>query len=301
MSQMDENDELEESNEVGGFTPAAPFDPGFSTDVGAGAAIGCGAGAAANDGAGEEVDQSFMNLLTHFSNLDFPDLNPNALEECPLCAQKLPFKEFADHLLECLKQLDEVEKRHAMLEDEKMARRLSKGVTQHFHRVTSKVCPQGRHCQRRDAHHFQHMIHPDVPCPICGALFQMHKIEAHVMQCLEKGPPAPGSFASAAAEQPRGDMGGMSDGEEDEDKEGIPVIKQIAPLTTHQMSAMASMVCQKVNSGKAEQGEQSISELLDTFKTLGFTKESLQRQLSEDKDKKDKEMNQNASSAAAEP
>ena len=55
-----------------------------------------------------DEDESFFELLKTFSTLDIPQTSIEQVEQCPLCPKTFPLDDFATHMYQCIKQLDEV-------------------------------------------------------------------------------------------------------------------------------------------------------------------------------------------------
>ena len=159
-----------------------------------------------------ERSESFFDLLQTFAQLDLPELPENASpEKCPLCPLSFPLGEFATHVLQCIKQLDEVEREHQSQLDAKLAQRLAQqdGILQDFSSnhgssfwnnsgesamnssfsqppsFTPPIeCPDGLSCSREDENHFKQLRHPSVPCPICALQFEIYQVNTHLTLCL---------------------------------------------------------------------------------------------------------------------
>ena len=161
-------------------------------------------------------EDTFSNLLTHFAALHVPTSSTKP-EQCPICSNMFPLSEFADHVYSCLRVLDDVEKKEQERLDEKMARqlmarevRLLDESERHSsysrdRRAMGSACLEGAECQRTDAQHFQLRSHPEVACPVCGAMLPLFDIYAHVTGCVhdEEG----GEGKQATEREP----GGMED------------------------------------------------------------------------------------------
>lgn len=232
-----------------------------------------------------------------FASMDIPD-KPGAPEACPLCAEVLPLPQFAPHVYQCIKSLDAVEREHQEQIDRKLAERYAQGAEfRSFHK--SDNCEKGAQCDRTDAQHFVNLRHPLVPCPICNGEFEVFSVNAHITMCLESGGggfgPSSSSFISSSGrpqqqeKQPMHSFGGprkqaSEDEEESMDDESLHSMGLNARsssggnLSRQQMKAMATMVVEQKSKGPREQ-DMSLLQLLDTFKTLGFTKESLSSEL----------------------
>ena len=161
-------------------------------------------------------EDTFANLLTHFAALHVPTSSTKP-EQCPICSGMFPLSEFADHVYSCLTVLDDVERKEQERLDEKMARqlmarevRLLDESERHSsysrdRRAMGSACLEGAECQRTDAQHFQLRSHPDVQCPVCGAMLPLFDIYAHVSGCVhEEG----GGEGKQATER---EPGGMED------------------------------------------------------------------------------------------
>ena len=141
-----------------------------------------------------------MNLLTHFAALHVPTSSTKP-EACPVCSQSFPLSELAEHVYECIKSLDDVERKEQERLDEKMARQLMeremKAVRQQesldaltqqaqarFQSNIGAPCPHSAECSRTDAQHFINQSHPTVDCPLCAHPFQVYEVNAHINLCL---------------------------------------------------------------------------------------------------------------------
>lgn len=309
----------------------------------------------------DTVDESFFDLLKTFAGLDLPD--ENAIEQCPLCPLTIPLTSFADHVYECIKQLDPEEKKEQLRLDEQLAHQLSAGQmdepdfkasSQGFPQGTP--CPQGSQCRKYDQGHHRWFAHPQVACPICTEEYTVFAIDAHVSLCLDTanspsavayfGAPlntdgsdtsmnqssssssssslpaygfssSPFPFQGDAFSAVRGDGRGKSkdknksrkkvieedegddaddDDGEDEDEEELPPLISPTPLVVHmapssarggglsrsQMKAMAIAVIDQ-KSKPASKQDVSLVSMLETFRGLGFTKESLSQEINKDK------------------
>jgi hypothetical protein len=122
--------------------------------------------------------ESFFELLRTFASLDLPQ-GPELPEQCPLCPEKYPLADFAPHVLNCIKKLDDVEKQHQAQLDAKLAQELSDEVSaEQF--LPLEECPNGAGCARQDAQHFKALRHPLVPCPMCSRRFEIYQVNEHV-------------------------------------------------------------------------------------------------------------------------
>ena len=162
------------------------------------------------------VEDTFSTLLTHFAALHVPTSSTKP-EQCPICNNMFPLSEFADHVYSCLTVLDDVERKEQERLDEKMARqlmarevRLLDESERHSsysrdRRAMGSECPDGANCSRTDAQHFQLRSHPEVACPICGAMFPLVDIHSHVTVCL------PDEGAGEGKQATEREPGGMDD------------------------------------------------------------------------------------------
>jgi hypothetical protein len=243
----------------------------------------------------EEESDGFFDLLSHFAGLTFPSSDPNRLEPCPTCPNQYPISSFAEHVYDCIKSLDDEEKRALEVISEKYARKLAE--TGEFaveydegsaFRRPSGICSSGINCKRTDSNHFRHVYHPSVPCPICSLLFPLYEINAHITFCLEQ----PRAFQAELSSIPETSNSLISqqkkiikksklpiradDSEEEQETEENPIDESQCQLTVEQASLVASMLLKKNRGGsKLDEKDPSLVEMLDTFKTLGFTAANL--------------------------
>jgi len=196
-------------------------------------------------------DQSFLEILKGFANLDFESKDA---EKCPICPEKILPKDFERHVLECIKQLDGVEKEHQLKEDAKLAQSLGLGQIQEYSFIAGSQCPDGAECRRFDAQHFKNRWHPNVPCPICQEMSTPYEIDAHVSLCINssssKSPFAVNSTVTQTDNK-------MSD-----------------RVTNQQIAVLAKSVLEKSSSSDV-----SLLDMLDTFKSLGLTKSKMEERL----------------------
>jgi hypothetical protein len=248
--------------------------------------------------------EEFYDLLQHFAGLEFS--NPNKLEECPLnCGGSFPLSNFADHVYQCISRLDEVEKKELERLDEKYARELAVKTGDLYSSAEAggdysskeEICRYGSKCHRTDANHFVQLYHPEQICPICSASFAVYEINAHINLCLlpkeeknrvespmnEEGQVKPSAdlFNSSAFSSVRSAslspqlLRTNSDilpvrSDEEEEGEGETGDKSGQKLTVDMASALSQSVLAR--RGKNDPG---LAQLLDTFKTLGFTADNL--------------------------
>jgi len=196
-------------------------------------------------------DQSFLEILKGFANLDFES---TAAEKCPICPDKILPKDFESHVLKCIKQLDGVEKEHQLKEDAKLAQSLVKGQSQDYSYIAGGQCPDGAECRRIDAQHFINRWHPNVTCPICQETLTPYEIEAHVSLCINS-PPSKSPFAVSSSVTSNENK--LSD-----------------CVTNQQISVLAKSVLEKSSSSDV-----SLLDMLDTFKSLGLTKSKMEERL----------------------
>ena len=176
---------------------------------------------AADDEGGDGSEDTFLNLLTHFANLHVPSSSMKP-EQCPVCSQLFPLSGFADHVYQCIKALDDVERKEQERLDEKMARQLMarevRLLDESEHHSSSYArdrrergtdCPDGADCQRTEHAHFANRKHPDVSCPVCSAAFPPYEINAHINFCLNDS----NSHSGGEEGKRKGDAGagGMED------------------------------------------------------------------------------------------
>jgi hypothetical protein len=249
-------------------------------------------------GSAKVEEDSFFDLVRTFASLEFPEAQ-NGPEQCPLCPLKFSVEDFAPHVYECLKKLDDVERAAQVQLDEKYACRLADEEAQVTQFEPSVFCPYAGSCKRSDAQHFMNLRHPQVPCPVCDEPCEVYEVNAHINFCLERGgsrapsSSAPGSammsdYGSAprppggpaipvkSREEHRGSADRDSD---DETLDSAAEGESAAPsLTKGQMKAMANMVVQQRAKVASDQ-DCSLMDLLSTFKQLGFTKENLGAEL----------------------
>lgn len=166
-------------------------------------------GGSSMDDGGQDVDDNFFDLLQTFASLDFPDSDPQQPEKCPLCPLSFALDEFASHVLECITQLDDIEKEHVLKLDEKMAQEMAGGLPQTIHTSSfshfsaPSTCKDGANCKRTDSSHFINVSHPKVDCFICGKGYQVYEINAHLNLCLtSSNRPPSSSSASPFASSP---------------------------------------------------------------------------------------------------
>ena len=187
----------------------------------------------ADEDEGADGADSFLNLLTHFAALHVPSSSTKP-EQCPVCAASFPLSTFADHVYECLRTLDDVERAEQERLDEKMARQLmarevrlldqSERSSSHARdrRDRGSDCPDGASCLRTDHHHFALRRHPDVACPVCSQHFAVYEINAHINLCLNDTPSAAATAAGGGGKRREkgAETGGMDDemGEREEDE-----------------------------------------------------------------------------------
>lgn len=174
----------------------------------------------------EENDESFFELLQTFAKLDLPETETDEKEQCPLCPAILPIGDFATHMYECIKKLDQEEKKYQEDKDAALAKELARhqglAEDQSLYQFSApeegSACPQGAACRRYDLNHFQLFTHPEVACPICGETFAVYEIDAHVGLCVDSrsANSAPSEFSGSAFTQSREPTAfGGDDGDED--------------------------------------------------------------------------------------
>mmetsp|Transcript_20719 Transcript_20719/g.29157 ORF Transcript_20719/g.29157 Transcript_20719/m.29157 type:complete len:372 (-) Transcript_20719:134-1249(-) len=278
-----------------------------------------------NDNRGDsmaaEIDESFFDLLQTFAGLDLP----TEPEKCPLCPESFPVADFAKHVYECIKQLDDVEAKHQFEKDEQLAYQIALSTTndlgtqdidQYKAQPKGTPCPDGANCRRYDASHHAWFKHPDATCPICSQNCPVYEIDAHVVLCLEAGPQ--GLFGSSSSSSSSSSTSSSSssnssvfvprdttfrDGESDDELEQPVLSKQLSTesgvsgtrdnegeadvsgLSMGQMGAMSRLVLEQ-RAKSASNQDVSLVELLGTFKTLGFTKENLSKALTDPESKR---------------
>lgn len=272
-------------------------------------------------------DESFFDLCRSFAQIELPESeHEGGSEKCPLCPMEFPLSEFAAHVYKCIRKLDDVEEKHQMQLDEKMAQRLQEREIRGHSRYRrfagqdsdsmdtgggegegeeedlekkqleafeqfkpSLHCPDGAKCDRVDAQHFIQKKHPRVNCPICEDEFEVYAINAHVSICIDAEPLENEPFARVGNSRPK--QHGMQDDDDGTaDEAKSPALGEDAPmqrspssaLTTAQMKAMAGMIVEQKNLPVSKQ-DISLHRLLDTFASLGFTKDTLTDELSRTK------------------
>lgn len=282
----------------------------------------------------DTVDESFFDLLKTFASLDLPD--ENKIEQCPICSLTMPLAQFAEHVYECIKQLDPEETKEQVRLDAQLAQQLSSQLdeTEFEPKEQGSPCPQGSACRRYDASHHRWFSHPLVACPICTEEFTVFAIDAHVGLCLEMaGSYQSGNFSGDSdTAMNSGGTGGAFQGDafnalrgsrkgdktnsklrkkvvedddeeddgEDEDEDGdddededlppplttpaqpAPTITRTTSLSRSQMKAMAQAVIDQKSKPVSKQ-DVSLVAMLETFRGLGFTKESLSHEINKDK------------------
>jgi hypothetical protein len=192
----------------------------------------------------------FFEILKGFASLDF---DSSGAEKCPLCPEKLLSKDFETHVLQCIKQLDGDEKEYQLKADAKLAENLGKGQSQDYNFIAGGQCPSGADCRRVDAQHFIHRWHPNVSCPLCQEMFAPYEIDAHLTLCLSSAP-SKSPFAVTPSAP----------------KEDTKLI-----VTNQQISVLAKSVLEKSTSSP----DISLLDLLDTFRSLGLTKSTMEERL----------------------
>mmetsp|Transcript_116 Transcript_116/g.273 ORF Transcript_116/g.273 Transcript_116/m.273 type:complete len:338 (-) Transcript_116:459-1472(-) len=185
----------------------------------------------------------------------------NDSEVCPLCFNTFKLEVFSDHVPKCLDNMESnVKSGAAMIPGNDFS---------------GGDCPNGANCKIATADHFRFMRHPKVECPICAEKYHMHEINAHINFCLEKG--------------------GNDSEMKDESESSAKSNSEAPQMTTQQMAA-----CAKAILDAKEKDSGDLVGMLQRFKTLGFTRESLKNRLNEIKeDSPDgKFMNSSSSSRA---
>ncbi|GAB5372996.1 hypothetical protein AAMO2058_001712000 [Amorphochlora amoebiformis] len=190
----------------------------------------------------KDDNDSLNDLLKTFANMVIPK---NDTETCPLCFNTFKLEEFSAHVHRCLEKMESNVKSEWTVDTTDDSRLFSAGD-----------CKFGIHCQVTTADHFRFMRHPKVVCPICNEKFHMHEINAHINFCLDKG-----------GEQ---DMETVQKGAADSSSSG--------QMSTQQMAACAKAI---LDAKSTSENDVSLVSMLQRFKSLGFTRESLKNRLKE--------------------
>jgi hypothetical protein len=206
------------------------------------------------------MDDQFFELMSEFSKLGLETSGGGKIlsgETCPVCSTNgFTLQDFVMHVYQCVKKFDAED-------DEKLARKYDEYYnchesmdTKNYEPVTK--CPQGLSCTRQDLGHFKTIEHPLATCPCCQSHFQLYEIYGHISSCSALAVPA--DVIKMAA--PTG-------AQKNETKENDG-------LSRNQMIAISSTILSSAN-------QDSISEILETFGKLGFTKENLEKEIQKGK------------------
>eukprot|EP00466_Bigelowiella_natans_P016657 jgi/Bigna1/72431/fgenesh1_pg.19_\ len=212
---------------------------------------------------GEEND-SLNDLLQTFAKMAIPKSDH---EYCPLCFKQFKIgEEFSNHVHKCL---------------DKMETNLKQRDDDCF---PGGDCPNGVKCTITTAEHFRFCRHPKVECPICCEKWHMHEINAHVTFCLNKGGGGEGD-SEVEMKKASTESSSSSNNRSSSDVQQPP---RLPSMSTQQMAACAKAILDaKVVVEKEGGGDDSLVNMLQRFKTLGFTRENLKNRLKEINDSDD--------------
>eukprot|EP00465_Bigelowiella_longifila_P010048 CAMPEP_0185254746 /NCGR_PEP_ID=MMETSP1359-20130426/3668_1 /TAXON_ID=552665 /ORGANISM="Bigelowiella longifila, Strain CCMP242" /LENGTH=383 /DNA_ID=CAMNT_0027838081 /DNA_START=141 /DNA_END=1292 /DNA_ORIENTATION=- len=222
---------------------------------------------------GEEND-SLNDLLQTFAKMVIPKSDH---EYCPLCFNQFKIgEEFSNHVHKCL---DKMETNLKQRDDGRGASMFDDDDNKNAPKSSDDVayfpggdCPNGIKCTITTAEHFRFCRHPKVECPICCEKWHMHEINAHINFCLNKGGDGDSEveMKKASPEISSSSSSGGSD------------VKPPPPppsMSTQQMAACAKAILDAKE--KEGGGDDSLVNMLQRFKTLGFTRENLKSRLKE--------------------
>lgn len=221
----------------------------------------------------DQGDDEFLSLISEISQVA---VDPeSAVENCPVCLTGgIKLVEWATHVLECVRAMDE-------RESKQVAERLAQeSGPQQLVFQKPEICPLGTRCTRRDAQHFRLLSHPNVSCPVCNDPYSIIELDSHLNACIERGGvPIKGGM----------DDEGLSAAAPIEDDSvelppaasSVPLFRSSSnPLTLQQAAAMAQSVLALRQSSSVETTTSpQVNEMLDAFGSLGFTRDTLQQLL----------------------
>ena len=246
-------------------------------------------------------DEMFMGLIEHFASLHTTDVH--RIEQCPVCTVKIALPEFAAHVKECIQVLDLVEQKQSLELDAYMALKLAedtgaaniqciydKTETNNSNMSdevkcttlsdetnnTNNSCPDGIKCTLKNASHFLHYLHPPVVCPICKDTTTPYEINAHLTFCLNQDHPVETEtkYDSITGEEIIPNGLNLTESFTDNSSESVKLNSgDSIKLNTYQISSLS----REVIKCKTSTDNDSLSDLLDSFKSLGFTMDNLSK------------------------